>query len=246
MSCEAKRGCGYRKVGGLYIVSGALSEPCHRLPVPLHVCPTCHAGIKPTRGWTWVGRELLGADCIVGIHTLEDFRAPMRRHIAAALHCPDCVICTPSKLDIQDAAGKTSLGRFGLLWIGEKFYATPEAFMDEARRMGVSRRIPAVPKDFEVGKTWVLMAHRKAIEVGNAAAVADGGEHYWTPGIVTAFRPLRIEQIIRQSEATPERLAELEKRGITAVPVPDGDPDHDPERAAEMDLDDEDGKEATP
>jgi len=229
MAIEAQRGCGYRKVGGLYIVSGELSEPCHKLPVPLHVCPTCHAGIKPTRGWTWVGRELLGADCSAD--------GGPAAYTQWCKHCQFCVVCTPSKVDVRgdtpETVEKGKPGRFGLLWIGERYYPTPEAFMDEARRMGVSRRIPAVPKDFETGKTWVLMAHRKAIEVGSEAVSAAGGDHYWTPGIVTAFCPLRIEQLVRQSEATPEKLAELEKRGITAVPVPDGDPDHDPERAVE-------------
>jgi hypothetical protein len=36
--------------------------------------------------------------------------------------------------------------------------------MSEAARMGVSRRITAVPRDFKVGETWVLLGHRKAIE----------------------------------------------------------------------------------
>lgn len=40
MAVETKRGCGYRKIGGLYLVAGNLSEPCDRLPWPLHVYPT--------------------------------------------------------------------------------------------------------------------------------------------------------------------------------------------------------------
>ena len=36
--------------------------------------------------------------------------------------------------------------------------------MREASKMGVSRRITAVPRDFVVGETWVLLGHRKAIE----------------------------------------------------------------------------------
>ena len=54
MAVEAKRGCGYRKVGGLYLVSDGLGIPCDRLPITLEVCPCCGAGIKPARGWTWV------------------------------------------------------------------------------------------------------------------------------------------------------------------------------------------------
>ena len=35
---EGKRGCGYRKVKGVYLVAPALSRPCGRLPTPLTVC----------------------------------------------------------------------------------------------------------------------------------------------------------------------------------------------------------------
>ena len=36
---EGKRGCGFRKPGGLYMVS-AVSAPCGKLPTPLDICPT--------------------------------------------------------------------------------------------------------------------------------------------------------------------------------------------------------------
>jgi len=45
-------------------------------------------------------------------------------------------------------------------------------------------------------------------------------------GIFCAFRPQRIEKLIRESDATPEELKKLEKRGITPIKVPDNDPDH--------------------
>jgi hypothetical protein len=45
-------------------------------------------------------------------------------------------------------------------------------------------------------------------------------------GVFCGFIPQAIEQLIWESEATKERLAELEKRGITPVIVPDGDKDH--------------------
>lgn len=64
---EPRRGCGYRKEGGLYLVGGGLSAPCGRLPIPLTVCPVCNGGIHPARGWTWVSPRALfgaaGADC---------------------------------------------------------------------------------------------------------------------------------------------------------------------------------------
>lgn len=38
-SVESARGCGFRKGGGIYLVSGGLSEPCPKLPIELKVVP---------------------------------------------------------------------------------------------------------------------------------------------------------------------------------------------------------------
>lgn len=51
---DKKRGCGWRKPGGIYLVSAGLAAPCGKLPIPLTVCPTCGNGVKPARGWTWI------------------------------------------------------------------------------------------------------------------------------------------------------------------------------------------------
>ena len=57
---ESERGCGFRKKGGLYLVSEGLAAPCGKLPIPLTVCPVCGQGIKPSRGWTWInGKKLV-------------------------------------------------------------------------------------------------------------------------------------------------------------------------------------------
>jgi hypothetical protein len=61
---EKKRGCGYRKPGGMYLISGKPSAPCGKLPLPLTVCPTCNQGIKPARGWTTINGAKLVADVI--------------------------------------------------------------------------------------------------------------------------------------------------------------------------------------
>lgn len=53
MAIEAKRGCGFRKVGGTYLVSEGEGMPCDRLPIKLDVCPVCSHGFKRSRGWTW-------------------------------------------------------------------------------------------------------------------------------------------------------------------------------------------------
>jgi hypothetical protein len=183
---EARRGCGWRKPGGLYLVADAPAEPCPLLPVPLHVCPTCGEGIKPARSWTWVD-----ADKLLGLPLPH----PAETRAAHALACP---------LGIR-------LGRAGLLWIGEAFYPSPQAFMREAARMGISRRITAVPRDFQPGRTWVLCAHRSTI----APATRDGEA---AAGVFTLFRPTAVEYVVRGDETEPE-LERLVERGIQPVRV---------------------------
>jgi len=58
---ERRRGCGYRQPGGLYLVAEALARACGKFPLLVHTCPTCGAGIKPARGWTWVDGTALFA-----------------------------------------------------------------------------------------------------------------------------------------------------------------------------------------
>lgn len=137
---EAPRGCGYRKAGGKYLVSAGISAPCGKLPLELNECPTCHAGIHFSRGWTWIDTGPLFAD---------------RPCQADALKCAPCPL-------FKD------LGKAGLLWVGEKFYPTPGDWLKEADTMGISRRIHAIPRGFKLGETWVLVAHVKAITTTDA------------------------------------------------------------------------------
>lgn len=209
MAIEAKRGCGYRKVGGIYLVAGGLGVPCDRLPFPLTVCPTCSAGIKQARGWTWVDLAALTG----GLHEpCSDY--------------PGCIMC----------AGRDDAHRAGLLWIGERFYKTPADFAHEAALLGVSRRISTVPKELKIGETWVLLAHPKAVPAAaqvNAGLPLEADEAIVstaprpTPGIFRAFRPERIEVLVTESQSKDEDyMAKLAKRGLTPVVVPDNDKDH--------------------
>lgn len=189
MAVEPKRGCGYRKVGGLYMVSGpGRGMPCDRLPWPLTVCPTCNQGIKQTRGWTWVNPKALFG----GNHE----------------RCNDvgvCPVCVPTE------------ERAGLLWIGERFYSTVLNFNLESEALGISRRIKAIPRGFEVRKTWILLAHPSAIQQKF---------NIEEPGIFKVWRPTRVEKILPESKRGSEEAVELEAKGITCVFVPDNDPDH--------------------
>lgn len=177
------RGCGWREPGGLYLMAGGPSRPCGKLPIPLTTCPCCNAGIKPTRGWSWIDADALlaGVEChrprfIVG-----------------------CGLCPLAQ----------KLGRVGLLWVGGSFYKTPADWTKEAVEQGISRRIPALPKGFKAGETWVLVAHREAIDL------EDGKKGM---GIFHAFKPTAVEYVVKGTE-TAEEIEALEKRGITAVTI---------------------------
>jgi len=209
---ERKRGCGYRQPGGLYLIAGQSEAPCGKLPLELSVCPCCGQGIKPARGWTWVnGKKLFdGVEC-VPYHRSE----------------PDaCAFCILHEGNIPE--------KMGLLWIGEKFYATPEEFLKESMTQGISRRITAIPNEFEIGKTWVLFAHRKAIarfcahptierrgnplteEQLKSCPDCNGDGYIYLPAIFGCFLPERIEYIVKD-EDEEEKLERLEKRGITLI-----------------------------
>jgi hypothetical protein len=185
MAIEAKRGCGYRKVGGLYMVGPTTGHDCCKLPVAVHVCPVCAQGIKQTRGWSWIDpRPWLAKACSY-----------------KSLLCP--------------AAAPEQLGeRVGLLWIGRQFYPTPASFLHEAKTLGISRRISAVPRGFKVGVHWVFLAHPDVPPFGG-------------PAIFSIFRPTAFEKIVTETQAhDKEFMADLTKRGICAVVVPDDDKDH--------------------
>jgi hypothetical protein len=155
MAIEAKRGCGYRKVGGLYLVGGGLSAPCDRMPYPLDRCRTCGGGIKFTRGHTWLQPDFF----------------PMHEHCHDPGPCPVCGYVGADK----DGWVPDDFGPHILLWIGRGHYS-PDAFLKESRELGVSRRIAALPKGFAPGETWVLLAHLDAVPALDACArlIGDG------------------------------------------------------------------------
>jgi hypothetical protein len=104
-------------------------------------------------------------------------------------------------------------------------------FLAEAAALGISKRIKALPRGFVVGQTWVLLAHPRAVRVVSAEHNALLGliprEEKSEAGIFRVFRPQRVEKIINESQSKDaEFMARLEKQGLTAVAVPDEDPDH--------------------
>lgn len=199
MAIEAKRGCGFRKVGGLYLVGGNAGGPCCKMPIPLEICPCCGNGVKQTRGWTWIDpRPWLKGFCLY----------PER----------GCPMADPAQLG----------ERVGLLWIGAGFYPTADAFIAEANAQGISRRITAVPRNFKLGESWVFLAHPKAIrDPIRLHKLGEDAPLEWRPGVFRIFRPTAIEKIVTVTQSADEaEMLRLHKAGVTPVVVPDGDRDH--------------------
>lgn len=224
MAVEAKRGCGYRKIGGLYLVSDAGGIACDRLPIPLTVCPTCSHGFKQSRGFTWVDINGL----VGGVH----------RDCQDEFACPLCM-------------ATSEMGKCGLLWIGEKFYKTPADFERESNSLGISRRIAALPRGFKVGETWILLAHPKTVPCNlcSATGLTDAGHPGYrsevceachgtgkVAGIFKVWQPKRLEKILPESARGSAEVQDLTEKGITPVFVPDNDPDH---RGTVYDKDDD-------
>jgi len=225
---DQKRGCGWRSSGGKYFIGGmdGAAKSCGRFPLALHICPTCNQGIKPTRGFTWfnpipliesqymIDREDINCLTCEGFGQLsqDDQKAKcidcegfgFEAHLS---HCEE-KICSRCPL------GGAAPLKAGLLWIGEKFYRTPEDFLKEASAQGISRRIAQVPKDFIVGAHWLFLAHRKAIYGGRD----DFGDEQYTPGVFFAFKPTHIEYVVSGKESEKE-LEQMEKRGLTLVRI---------------------------
>lgn len=172
-------------------MSDEQSVPCGKLPLPLTICPTCSHGIKPSRSWTWIDIDELTKDveCPIAVFSSD-----------GNCYCPL----------------NTKLGRIGLLFIGEKFYHSPEEYNNEANYQGISRRIKFVPRDFKLGM-WVALAHRKAIV---KKEVDDNGKvnEVYTSAIFRVFKPTRIEYILSGNE-TDDEIDALVERGLTPVIV---------------------------
>jgi len=212
---EPKRGCGYREVGKLYLVGPDAGYVCPSLPLLFKPCT--HCGYEPPqyRDYQWVNKSYI-----------YEIRAPTGQ----PCH-PSCPVCYP---------GTNSQNRYGLMFVGKKFY-TPQEFLEEIADQEISKAIKQIPKGLVLGETWVAVAHPQAyVDASDDNYVQLHGD--WLvecsrlkldeekppepqaptyPGVITAFIPQRIEMLIYQSEASPEYVLELEEKGITVIVVPD-------------------------
>jgi len=141
MAVEEPRGCGYRKIGGLYLIGGGMDFECPNIPYELHNCPTCGLGYTQNRTWTWMTNP-------VGFFKTKDCKK-----------CPVMADC-PMKTEKQ----------VGLMWVGKKHYPTPKEFAVECGEMGVSKRLPFIPGDLKLQETWTMFAHPEALGEGEESS----------------------------------------------------------------------------
>lgn len=260
MAVEAKRGCGYRRIGGLYLEGDAgPGFPCGRLPLGLLPCPLCEH--RPTQG-----RGLQKIVPKVVLHSAD--ACPRAEEVLASPRwlsgAPVCDACPLGKILAQEVAG--------LMWVGVEHYPTPADFTAEALRLGVSKRLGAKPGEwFRLGESWLLLAHPRA-SVAPCAACAGRGQltaepvraqlgtpvlpgaegmaayatcdrcegegTLYTPGVFHAVVPRRVAKIIGDDTPAAER-ERLEKQGLALVEVPAGDPDHQARKRRREPADDE-------
>jgi len=187
---RAERGCGFRNTRGYYLCGGGMEVHCHRLPLPIPVCEACKRPlIVPIRGIQRIEPNKVWTLC------------PEWQDPSYPCHLVKCPSCFPPE-------------KAYVVWVGESFYETPNSFVDESRRMGISRKIPFVPDDLEVGD-WVFLGYRKLIPTGY---YNKDHEEILDPGIFHAFRVSTIEKLLTDAQQQDQYYVKtLLDRGITPV-----------------------------
>jgi len=209
MAVEGKRGCGYRKVGGLYLVGGGMSVFCDRLPLKIPVCKTCGehprfsrniAKISPLRLW--------------GHHLTE---------------CKDSAfdpICFPPE-------------QAYLMWVGSEYtpqsFIAESSAMGISKRIPAIPADLKVGEDWVfLAFQKLIPTGKKAFLLPFDDPEDLKGKKGFEPGVFFAFRPTRLEMIVTQSQSQDaEKMKLLTDKGIEPVIVPDDDPDHAPRKRRE-------------
>jgi hypothetical protein len=202
---EQKRGCGFRRIGGLYLVSDPGQHfNCDGLPLELQECDCC--GFKPP-----FNRKLQLLKPAYIIQAEQNLHLKLKARGAAGEICgcwKDCPTCHPDPK-----------GSYGLMFVRQKSY-TPSSFIKEALSMGVSKRIPEIPNWLKLGETWIFLAHLKTPNVC-LALLKDNGLHMKEPEMIPAifygFKPSRVELVCWKGQLGNDQILSLEKNGITPV-----------------------------
>lgn len=192
------RRCGYRQVGGLYMVGKVVTfKNCDRLPFWLRICECCGGGFKFSRTLVKTKASLLFG----GLHKPDSGKCT----------CDvDCPVCFPDD--------KVS----AIMWVGREFY-TPTTFIGEALKMGVSKRINRRSTFVELGKTRIFLAHIDGgkDEQGEPVPAVFAS---FTP---SRYEKVMTEsQLGKYLAKNPNYVDEWDKVGVDICVVPDNDKDH--------------------
>ena len=230
---ETERGCGWRQIGGVYLVSGGGSACCDALPLELRTCPCCDFTVKDSRQMQGVHMGYL-AGLMRGHVCHEDFEGcPICKGVLAYGDLKGSL----SKKDLKKLK-KAGLEKFYLMSVSKEYY-TADAFLAEAAEQGISKRISpnSLPKDFVIGRDWVLLSHGETPFYGKPnfkdcescdVESADCekcqanklGKLKMEPvlkrAIFYAFKPERLE-IIMWKGTDAQTIADYEQAGYTVV-----------------------------
>lgn len=195
-----ERGCGYRKTHGLYLVGGGIAHVCDRLPLVIEPCPCCGERPRFSRGIQRIDFPRIYGDHTDGVLECE---------------CPKtCPVCWPSSW--SHYCDNEQHHNTWLMWVGKDY--TMESFIEEALKIGVSKKIAHIPKDLVVGRDWVFLARKNANPDEPISVTILGHRTQKQDLIFYAFRSQRIEYIITEEEANNTEFVEtLIERGITPV-----------------------------
>lgn len=203
---EPKRLCGYRTVGSLYLIANPNFTTCHRLPLPLNVpCSSCGQIPRFNSSISYISPLKIFQPCSTCIQYPDD----------KALCSAECPVCNPQ------------LQGF-LVWVGSLYY-TLSSFLAEANTLGISKKIPFIPKFFHPGIPWYF-AHAKAMKNPNSSAPPQASRQ----GIFLSGYFQRFEKLIWKKDANEQTLSDLQNKGIDPIIVPDGNPHHSPRKKKEI------------
>ena len=203
-----KRGCGFRKPYGLYLVGMGLTIACDRLSLAFCDCAVCGNLPRFNRGVSKINPLTL-----FGTHKSDRCKC-----------LEGCYVCNPPDIGIEtdipfmkgDVVERIKgTPQAYLMWVGRKYY-TERGFIEEAHLLGVSKRISRLPKGFDYRKSFIYLAIQHCVEETKGFDPKKQ-KNVKKDGVFYAFRPKQVEYLIYDDEVTEELVKEFRAKGIEPV-----------------------------
>lgn len=170
---------------------------CGALPIQLTVCPTCHGGIKPTRGFTWINLKAIRGSTICVKPSCDD--CPINSITKAGLlWVGEKYYDTPATFNKEAAE----------MGISRRIAQIPRDFILGETWVALAHR-----KAITIIDAMDMM-------IGGGTGFKE------SPGIFHVFKPDRIEYIIKKGDSKA-KLEALEKGGLTLIELETDEPDLD-------------------